>query len=98
MKKTYILSDSKKKGKRYKIDMGDHSHHFASDVGKTYVDHQDPKKKLAWVARHRKDKNYNNKHSAIYHSRHLFWAKPTLAQSIKLYEKKHKVNIINRIK
>lgn len=98
MKKTYILSDSKKKGKRYKIDMGDHSHHFASDVGKTYVDHNDKKKKLAWEARHKKDKNYNSKHSAIYHSRHLFWNKPTLAQSIKAYEAKHKVKIINRIK
>ena len=96
--KTYILSNSTKKNKRYKIDMGDHSHHFGSDVGKTYVDHNDKSKKRAWVARHSKDKNYNSKHSAIYHSRHLFWAKPTLAQSIKLYEKKHKVKVINRIK
>jgi len=96
--KTYILSNSKKKGKRYKIDMGDHSHDFGSDVGKTYVDHNDKSKKKSWVARHSTNKNYNSKHSAIYHSRHLFWSKPTLAQSIKLYEKKHKVNIINRIK
>ena len=96
--KTYILSNSTKKNKRYKIDMGDHSHDFGSDVGKTYVDHNDKSKKKAWEARHKKNKNYNNKHSAIYHSRHLFWAKPTLAQSIKAYEARHKVKVINRIK
>jgi hypothetical protein len=31
--------------------MGDHSHHFGSDVGKTYIDHQDDKKKEAWIAK-----------------------------------------------
>ena len=98
MKKTYILSNSKKKNKRFTIEMGNHQHDFGSDVGKTYVDHQDPKKKRAWIARHKNDKNYNSKHSAIYHSRHLFWNKPTLAQSIKSYEAKHKVKITNRIK
>ena len=96
--KTYILSDSKKKNKRFRITMSDHHHDFGSDVGKTYVDHNDTSKKKAWIKRHSTNKNYNNKHSAIYHSRHLFWAKPTLAQSIKSYEKRHKVNIINRIK
>ena len=96
--KTYILSNSTKKNKRYRIDMGDHSHDFASDVGKTYIDHQDPKKKRAWIARHKNDKNYNSKHSAIYHSKELLWSKPTLAQSITAYEKKHKVKITNRIK
>ena len=96
--KTYILSDSKKKGKRYKIDMGDHSHDFGSDVGKTFIDHNDTKKKLAWKARHSPNKNYNSKHSAIYHSKELLWTKPTLAQSIRAYEAKHKVKIINKVK
>ena len=96
--KTYILTNSKKKGKKYRITMQDHHHDFGSDVGKTFVDHKDTSKKKAWIARHSTNKNYNNKHSAIYHSRHLFWNKSTLAQSIKAYEAKHKVNIINRIK
>ena len=33
--KNYILKKSKRKGKRFEIDMNDMSHHFASDVGKT---------------------------------------------------------------
>ena len=96
--KTYVLSDSPKKNKRFRITMGDHSHDFGSDVGKTFIDHNDTKKKLAWKARHSPNKNYNSKHSAIYHSKELLWTKPTLAQSIKAYESKHKVKVINKVK
>ena len=96
--KTYVLSDSPKKNKRFRITMQDHHHDFGSDVGKTYVDHQDTKKKLAWVKRHSTNKNYNSKHSAIYHSKQLLWTKPTLAQSIRAYEAKHKVKVINKVK
>ena len=44
------------------------THHFGSDVGQTFIDHQDEKKKKAWIARHRLDKNFYNKHSGIHHS------------------------------
>tara|TARA_Y100000401_G_C8318495_1_gene223912 strand:+ start:1332 stop:1625 length:294 start_codon:yes stop_codon:yes gene_type:complete len=93
---TYILRKSNRKGKRFVIDMPryNHSHHFGSDVGKTFIDHQDIKKKNAWVARHKNDKGYNNKHSGIYHSRKLLWTEPTLKQAIKKYEKEHNVRII----
>ena len=96
--KTYILSDSPKKNKRFRITMQDHSHDFGSDVGKTFIDHNDTSKKKSWVARHSTNKNYNSKHSAIYHSKQLLWTKPTLAQSIRAYEAKHKVKIINKVK
>ena len=43
--KTFILKKSNNKGKRFEIIMKDHSHHFASDVGKTFIDHKDKKKK-----------------------------------------------------
>ena len=93
--KTYILKKSDRKGKRFEIMMPyfDHSHHFASDVGKTFIDHKDEKKKKAWIARHKKDANYNSQHSGIYHSRMLLWSEPTLAKAIKKYEQKHKVKI-----
>jgi hypothetical protein len=92
-KNIYILKRSNRKNKRFVIDMGEHSHHFGSDVGKTYIDHQDDKKKENWIARHRLDKNWDNIHSGIYHSRYLLWTKPTLKQSIKDYEKKHNIRI-----
>ena len=92
--KNYILKKSKRKGKRFEIDMGDMSHHFASDVGKTYIDGRTDKEKQNWEARHKSDKNWNNKHSGIYYSRYLLWGKfPDLKKNIKLLEKKDKVKI-----
>ncbi len=64
---TYLLKKSNRKGKRFVIIMEDMKHHFGSDVGKTYIDHGDLKKKEAWIARHKNDKGYNNKHSGIYY-------------------------------
>jgi len=90
---TYLLRKSNRKGKRFEIIMGDHSHHFGSDVGKTFIDGRTQKEKDAWIARHRKNQNWDNKHSAIYHSRFLLWHKPTLKEAIKDYEKKHNVKI-----
>ena len=90
---TYVLRKSNRKGKRFEIDMGDHSHHFGSDVGKTFIDGRTEKERQAWIARHDKDKNWDNKHSGIYHSRFLLWHKPTLKEAIKDYEKKHGIRI-----
>ena len=79
--------------------MDDHSHSFGSFPFKsgTFIDHQDEKKKSAWIARHKNDKNYNSKHSAIYHSRKLLWTEPTLNKSVKKYEKDHNVKLILEI-
>ena len=92
--KKYILKKSKKRGKRFELDMGEMSHHFGSDVGKTYVDGRSDKEKKNWEARHKEDKNWNNKHSGIYYSRHLLWGKfQDLKKNIKELEKKDKVKI-----
>jgi len=91
---TYLLKKSNRKGKRFVIIMEDMKHHFGSDVGKTYIDHGDLKKKEAWIARHKNDKGYNNQHSGIYYSRHLLWGKSKfLKENIKLLEKKLNVKI-----
>ena len=91
--KKYILKKSKRKGKRFELDMGEMSHHFGSDVGKTYIDGRTDKEKKNWEARHKSDKNWNNKHSGIYYSRHLLWSEPTLKEAIKKLEKKDKIKI-----
>ena len=90
---TYILKKSDKKGKRFVIIMDKMNHHFGSDVGKTFVDGRSEKEKLAWEARHRQDKNWNNKHSGIFFSRHLLWNTKDLKKNIKLLEKLLKVKI-----
>ena len=92
---TYILKKSEKKGKRFVIIMQDrgHRHDFGSDVGKTYIDGRTEKEKEAWIARHRVNKNWDNKHSSIYYSRMLLWTEPTLKKNIKALEKKDKIKI-----
>ena len=90
---TYILKKSNRKGKRFVIIMDKMNHHFGSDVGKTFVDNRTEKEKLAWEARHRQDKNWNNKHSSIFFSRHLLWNTKDLKKNIKLLEKLLKVKI-----
>ena len=94
---TYTLKKSNRKGKRFVIEMPKfgHSHHFGSDVGQTFIDHKDEKKKSNWIARHKVNKNWNDKHSAIYHSRKLLWNEDTLTKSIKKYEKEHNIKIKN---
>lgn len=91
---TYLLKKSNRKGKRFVIIMEDMKHHFGSDVGKTYIDHGDLKKKEAWIARHKNDKGYNNQHSGIFYSQNLLWGKSkSLKENIKLLEKKLNVKI-----
>jgi len=97
----YILKRSNRKGKRYVIEMPDlsHKHHFGAlpfEKG-TYIDHGNNKIKKAWIARHRQDKNWNNKHSGIYYSRHLLWGDhKKLIDNVRALEKKD--NIIIKIK
>jgi len=96
---TYILKKSNRKGKRFVMIMQslNHRHHFGSDVGKTFIDHGDEKKKSAWIARHKQDKGWNNKHSGIYFSRHLLWGdSKNLNENIKSLEKKLNVKIIKK--
>ncbi len=93
---TYILKKSDRKNKRFVIIMEErgHKHHFASDVGKTYIDGRTEKEKQAWINRHKMDKNWDNKHSGIFFSRYLLWGKHRdLKKNIKDLEKKLKVKI-----
>ena len=84
------LKKSTRKNKRFMIN----KIHFGSDVGKTYIDHGDEKKKTAWIARHKNDKGYNDKESGIYYSKHLLWGdSKTLEENIKSLEKKLNIKI-----
>ena len=96
--KSYILKKSTRKGKRFMLTNEEgKTIHFGSDVGKTFIDHQDEKKKSAWEARHRQDKGYNDRKSGIYYSKSLLWTKPTLNEAIASLEKKDNIKIIYKL-
>lgn len=108
MKKTFYLSKSTRKGKKYLLEMPDlgHSHHFGGDgyrdytlmnskSSKFYEPNKDVRDKVKrnYLARHRNDPN-KGMHSPSTLSDMLLWNKPSLKQSIKDYEKKYGVNIV----
>ena len=96
--KTYILTKSNRKNSEYKIDMGSHSHHFGGKNAKTYVSNRTDREKDAWIARHKKDKNWDDFHSSIYMSKSLLWGPhKSLDKNIREYERIHDVKIIKRI-
>lgn len=86
--KTYILEKSPRKNKRFRIIMTDHYHDFGQKDGKTFIDNRTEKEKQSWLKRHQVNKNWNNKHSSIYYSRHLLWNTPDLKKKYKTFTKK----------
>jgi hypothetical protein len=79
------LSKSSRKGKRFTVLYDGRTIHFGSDVGSTFIDHGDEKKKLAWIARHKKangDK-FDDFTTSMGWANWLLWNQPTLKASIK---------------
>ena len=70
---------SKRKGKKYYVEYDNKIINFGSDVGQTFLDHNDETKKKAWRARHEKIKNKNGEYvykiktSPSYWAYHILW-------------------------
>jgi len=107
----YILKRSPRKNKKYLMEMPDegHTHHFGSSdyrdytlmndsASKFYEPDEAERKKVraAYRARHRSDKGLGSRHSPAELAWSLLWTKPSLAQSIKYYERKFGVKVINK--
>lgn len=57
---------------------------------------KDPKRRAAYLKRHRARENWSDMGSAGFWAKHLLWNKPTLSASIKDVEKKFRVKISRR--
>ena len=103
-RKTFILSKSTRKDKKFMLDMGDMVHHFGGDgyrdytlmnlkSSKFYEPNRENRERIKrnYLARHKND--LKGIHSSSTLSDMLLWNKPTLKQSIKDYEKKYNVTI-----
>ena len=70
---------SKKKNKRFYVIYKGKIINFGSDVGSTFIDHNDVKKRSAWLARHSKIKNMKGQYviklktSPSYWSKNILW-------------------------
>lgn len=88
------LRESPRKTKRYRLVFDDASYvDFGSKNGMTFIDGRTEKERLAWIARHRKDKGYDDSTAGIYYSRFLLWTEPTLKKAVRALEKKMKKKI-----
>ena len=107
----YVLKRSPRKDKKFVLIMADegHKHHFGSSDYRDYTlmndknskfyepDEAERKKvRAAYRARHRRDKGLGSRHSPAELAWSLLWTKPTLQESIKYYERKFGVHIINK--
>ena len=109
----YYLYNSKAKGKKYVL-ISEHlkpmrSFHFGASAYRDYTLMNSRKSKF-----YESDKNERERVKSNYQARHkhdnldelssgslsmfLLWNKPTLSESIKDYERKFKINIVNRVK
>jgi hypothetical protein len=104
MVRKVIISKSKLKNKRLRVDMLDfpsmdnHFHNFGEKGARTYIDHGDDKKKSAWVARFSTSKSWDNIHSPLYFSRMLLWNTNNFNKNIRILAKKLDATIVDRTK
>ncbi len=88
--KLISITKSNRKHKRYKAMFNDGSEtHFGLDTGSTYIDHKDKAKRAAYLARHKRNENWNNPKTAGSLSAHILWGKNTsLSKNIALFKKR----------
>jgi len=83
------VKKSTKKNKKYMAVFDDGTTtHFGLKGSSTYIDHNDEKKKDAYIARHKVNENWNDPKSAGALARYILWNKKTLKESIADYRKK----------
>ncbi len=92
-----IISLSDKPNKRYTAEFYNNDKkvkttHFgfkdSNGYGNTYIDHQDPQKKAAYIARHKVNENFDDYMSAGSLSRYILWEYKTITQAISAYKRR----------
>ncbi len=92
---TYILTKSDNPKKKFMVYLPNNKKiHFGSKLYSDYTIHKDPYRKELYIARHKKNENWNNIGSAGYWSKNLLWNLPSLFDSIRDTEKKFNIKII----
>ena len=83
------ISPSKSKYKKYQAKFSDGTTTtFGAKGYSDYTSHKDDKRKASYLARHKKNENWNDPLSRGALSRWILWNKPTLSASYNDYLKK----------
>ena len=86
------FAPSSRKGKKYEIVFLKENGrpltiHFGSKTSKTYLDHADKNKRLAYIARHEKNEDWNSVNAGSL-SRYILWEGTDLETNFKAYFKR----------
>ena len=93
--KTYILTKSKSKNKKWKITNGK-TINFGDSRYSDFTINKNPKQKQNYINRHKKREDFNNLKTAGAWAKNLLWNRDTLNKSIKDTEKRFNINIIKK--
>ncbi len=79
-----IIKTSNKPNKKYMAIIDDNKTiHFGQAGASDYTIHNDKERKERYLARHRKNEQWDNPLTASFYATNLLWNKPTLTESIK---------------
>jgi len=95
--KTYTLSKSKSKNKKFKITNGK-TINFGDNRYEDFTKHKDPNRKRLYILRHKKREDWTKSgiDTAGFWSKHILWNKNTLNKSIKNTENRFNIDIIKK--
>jgi len=95
--KTYTLSKSKSKNKKFKITNGK-TINFGDNRYGDFTKHKDPNRKRLYILRHKKREDWTKSgiDTAGFWSKHILWNKNTLNKSIKDTENRFNIDIIKK--
>ena len=95
--KTYTLTKSKSKNKKWNIKNGQ-SINFGQKGYSDFTINKDPKRKKNYIARHKKREDWTKSgiDTAGFWSKNLLWNKNTLSKSIIDTENRFNINIIKK--
>ena len=80
--KNVTIAKSKRPGKKYKASFEDgHTVHFGAAGMSDFTLNKDPKRRKAYLARHKANENWRDKESAGFWSRYLLWEKKSLREA-----------------
>jgi hypothetical protein len=97
--KIYILKKSNVKGKRMSVISEGKKIDFGSNIGKTYIDHNDDKKKDAWIKRHKSGNpdKFDDINSPLFWANVILWNRKSIDESIRDIQKKYKIRVLSQI-
>ena len=89
-----VLTPSTRRTKKWTVRIDDRTVHFGARGSSDYTINKDPKRRAAYIARHRKREDWNDPYTAGFWSRWLLWEKPSLQTAIKNIERKFRIDIV----